>query len=932
MPNFPADSNLSSSEVGSPKMSEDVDLEFSGSTDDVQRTVSASRTGSAGQRMSLVEGASRLVLNVGDRGSVEGKNGGASRSGNHSSWGEKDRDSGSNSRAAGHQTSSRRVNQHGSTPSLGPPLSVQAPPPPLPHSHNALSRVFVNTVGRLARFKRVLGTARVSPFPFPNGPDAGLEDLEFEANDSGDLLFIRGGLENFINSFNLPPMAIHRGIGAGPGREGDDSEELEGDESTDAENGGLISDGTTQDETPSLSNASGRSRSTPASSLDLSSDSSRGRAGLGIEGATSQEENLYAFDDQIRISRRSRSGDAGADADAEDELDLSPPTKHHLDAANLLSLQRLHESESRNPVSDLLHHTTSEQTLRSTSTVEPKRGGANSPIKNVAASLRSQRSGEQQQFSRSGSRASHQSRKMAARFAFASGNEMSRSNSRISTTSGGQPRIVQIDDIDLSSDEDDGVVRRALRRLPGARDLRMANHVQDLEPSRQSLDSLSNSSLGRVHAAHASLSGFSMASYTPSMISLSGAAAAHAALARPTIGTVQTEMLDPDEALEGYELVRGFRLDGVDSDEDEPGDVEAALRRLEGVIDEEKQREKARRVERMWQDSQLRKAEDEDRKKSRIQSRSSARDARISRSEGEAFLPGEGEEEENDDGDAIDAELNPSQRGTSFESQSLKRQISSASRRTMEDLDEDEDSSSHRASRTSRTTYDQQRSPPPSTISLSPESSSAATPRTRAAALASSRPSAPRASSTGTSRTNRPVSHAGVVLGTPSSGSGPGSWAHAQADQKARAMDRAMASSKFGLWTLPPVHRSFLLGYRSEVIAQQLCLIEAELFKAVTWEELVSDRWKERSTSSGSEVVDWESFYQARVRERAENKDGTCKERAVEAIIARFNLTCNWVASEIVLTQSVDERAAVVSKLIRIAWVSLFSCFFLRTG
>lgn len=119
---------------------------------------------------------------------------------------------------------------------------------------------------------------------------------------------------------------------------------------------------------------------------------------------------------------------------------------------------------------------------------------------------------------------------------------------------------------------------------------------------------------------------------------------------------------------------------------------------------------------------------------------------------------------------------------------------------------------------------------------------------------------------------------------------------------------------------LAMVHRSFLLSYRSESIARQMCLIEAELLCSVTWDELASSRWQERRF--GAEVTDWEAFYRDRVRDRleAQRLGEVHQERAVEAIVARFNLTSNWVASEVVLTQNVDERAAVISKLIRVAW------------
>lgn len=719
-------------------------------------------------------------------------------------------------------------------------MSSQIAPPPLPHSHNALSRVFVNTVGRLSRFKRVLGQRSAMPSPFPNvGNELGFDDLEFEANDSGDLLFIRGGLENFISFFNLPAPAPR-------------------DVPPEEDANYQVSDSTAQDETPSLSAASAKSRSTPASSIDLTPDSHAEvehdavdlnplGAGLGIQGA-----------------------DLGVGALSSTEPELLPLDKTALDAINLASLESLTQlPQDRAPAAEHLHHTTSEQTLRSTSTVERR------------------------SLSHSGARSRHSPR-LSARY-----------SARLSRSS--VPNIVQIDDIDLSSDEDDGVVRRALRRLPGARDLRMANNVRDLEPIRQSFDTVSNASLGRVHAAHASMGNFgpvyAASTYAQSLAHLGRT---------DKIGIVHTEMLDPDEALAGYELVQGFRLDGMESDEDEPGDVEAALRRLEGVIDEEKQREKARRVEAMWQSSQERKAEEERRKAGLEADDDSQRDDGVP---GDHDEDGDGDEADREDHDGED---DPDTSGEAPRPASIASVISisliSGPPATVQEEDEDSDDQSHRPAQTSRSQFDDQRSPPPAPLPVA--SPQRIQPQAGSVSQASS------ASQAGSVSRNRPLSHGSGSYGP----SEAGSWAQAQAAYHARAMDRAIASSKFGLWNLPPVHRSFLLSYRSEVIAQQLCLIECELFHAVSWEELVSSRWKERRHAG--EVLDWEAFYQARVREKAEaqQRGELYKERGVEAIIARFNLTCNWVASEIVLTQSLDERAAVVSKLIRIAWVRDHLC------
>ncbi|CAG8552004.1 7824_t:CDS:10 [Rhizophagus irregularis] len=73
-------------------------------------------------------------------------------------------------------------------------------------------------------------------------------------------------------------------------------------------------------------------------------------------------------------------------------------------------------------------------------------------------------------------------------------------------------------------------------------------------------------------------------------------------------------------------------------------------------------------------------------------------------------------------------------------------------------------------------------------------------------------------------------------------------------------------------------YRSFILNYRSEDIAKQFCLIERDFLLKVNWEDLVQVGYT------------------------------TNEENA-----------CDWVATEIVLTRSLDDRVQVIEKFIRIA-------------
>ncbi|SNX86359.1 uncharacterized protein MEPE_05068 [Melanopsichium pennsylvanicum] len=703
-------------------------------------------------------------------------------------------------------------------------------PAPLPNLSNAWSRAFVQTVGRLSKFKRVLGNRGL-------GLDSNNE-LNTEAEECSDLLFVKGGLDSLLQYFatvearrqlssqvRWTGMPLQRPLSL---TEEANEDEEEGPTSQTSE------DSAEQEETPSLAGAS-TNRSTPASSIDLTLNDKRpsqgepGPQGLGISQQT-QDDGEYSVATQ-------------------------GPELFDLDPSSLRSLHSLTRPKAKGE--DHLHHATSEQTLRSVSRAPTGR------------------SLEDESDVRS--------------FVMRDGlhRKQQRTSVRDPILSNGAPRVVQIDDIDLSSDDDDFAVRKALRRLPGARDLRQANTVKDLEaqqlhPGRESVDTIASSMFRHpASACHLHIGSFAMGHSRA--VSVDSAMFVQEAMApcfpaAPMISTVQSEMLDPDEALQGYELVKGFRLDDVESDDEEPGDVEAALRRLEGIIDEDRQKKKAKRVERLWQRSLAR--------NSRTDAADGEEDKRMSQASSCS---------------RADRALSPSLTGSS--------------------LAEAEDEAYASAHPCDRSIDDHPSAQPKSPIRQHQQSSFL-----DLRDLIS-------ASESGDHDEDKPALDGAMVRAEPlaavkrvpsvecadATASAPAQKTFA-AETGPRCGASAVLSPARGLAPLPPVHRSFLLSYRSEVVVRQMCLIEAELLRSVTWDELASSRWRERRF--GAEVTDWEAFYRDRVRDRleAQRLGEMPQERTVEAIVTRFNLTSNWVASEVVLTQNVDERAAVISKLIRIAW------------
>lgn len=102
---------------------------------------------------------------------------------------------------------------------------------------------------------------------------------------------------------------------------------------------------------------------------------------------------------------------------------------------------------------------------------------------------------------------------------------------------------------------------------------------------------------------------------------------------------------------------------------------------------------------------------------------------------------------------------------------------------------------------------------------------------------------------------------------------------------------------------LGPDHVPFVLACESQVLAQQLTLVEMAALSEVDWRDLVEMKW-----SSGSPgILNWVQFL------RTEDRKG------IDLVVGRFNLMVKWVLSEIILTCNKHERARTISKFIHTA-------------
>ncbi|KAF2445903.1 ras GEF [Karstenula rhodostoma CBS 690.94] len=98
-------------------------------------------------------------------------------------------------------------------------------------------------------------------------------------------------------------------------------------------------------------------------------------------------------------------------------------------------------------------------------------------------------------------------------------------------------------------------------------------------------------------------------------------------------------------------------------------------------------------------------------------------------------------------------------------------------------------------------------------------------------------------------------------------------------------------------------HFPFILAYDSETLAQQFTIIEKDALDEIDWRELIELRWKQ----SSPHISDWVQYLH------------TQEAHGVDVVIARFNLVVKWAVSEIVLTESIEERARCIVKYIHIA-------------
>jgi hypothetical protein len=115
-----------------------------------------------------------------------------------------------------------------------------------------------------------------------------------------------------------------------------------------------------------------------------------------------------------------------------------------------------------------------------------------------------------------------------------------------------------------------------------------------------------------------------------------------------------------------------------------------------------------------------------------------------------------------------------------------------------------------------------------------------------------------------------------------------------EAEDAANSAARVSASSGHIPWILP---------FDSELLAEQMTLVEKAALSEVDWSDLVNMRWDNSATT----MLNWVDFLSAG------------DHKGIDLVITRFNIMVKWALSEIVLTQNIYERAQTIMKYIHVA-------------
>lgn len=117
---------------------------------------------------------------------------------------------------------------------------------------------------------------------------------------------------------------------------------------------------------------------------------------------------------------------------------------------------------------------------------------------------------------------------------------------------------------------------------------------------------------------------------------------------------------------------------------------------------------------------------------------------------------------------------------------------------------------------------------------------------------------------------------------------------------------------------MPSSRNSLFFSLRSDYVARLLDSLEAEFLRSTSWLDVTETPWDQPHARLGS----WEPMYRSFISRSIGALTGQvpAPQGGALVLIARFNVACTWIATHVILTESLPERARLVSKWIMVAW------------
>ncbi|KAI8882163.1 ras GEF [Backusella circina FSU 941] len=119
-------------------------------------------------------------------------------------------------------------------------------------------------------------------------------------------------------------------------------------------------------------------------------------------------------------------------------------------------------------------------------------------------------------------------------------------------------------------------------------------------------------------------------------------------------------------------------------------------------------------------------------------------------------------------------------------------------------------------------------------------------------------------------------------------------------------------------------YKSFIMAYRTSLLASQFCFIERDVLVKVGWEELIHCKWTKmdangKVNSDNFQDLEGDDYIEDGINYTRESEKRRTQEQGIELVIQRFNQVCQWVSSEIVRTKNLKDRVKLIEKFIRLA-------------